>query len=391
MSALGGAAPPRLCRLHHARPEEAADPFGEDLRRDVLRRLTRMGWIAGVAGAVVVFNLVGFLIPIFIDADERAELALLHAPLLAGYVLVVGFISMRISQRQFDQRTRWLSEGRAPDAEEHRLTLRMAADAARLTAATWCLAGALFFVLDSTVHSWEFGAVVLATVWLGGETASAIDYLLTERILRPVTARALAARLPDGPVAPGVRRRLAMAWSLGTGVPLFGVLVVALVGVAKPDVDTGYVAAAVLFLGIVALLVGLLSTLVAAKAIAEPITSVQHGLEHIEHGDLDVHVTVDDGSEVGLLQAGFNRMADGLREREQIRDLFGRQVGRRLHGLRCATEPGSAGRSARWAPSSWTSWGRRRWRWPCPRRRWCGCSTASSAWWWRWSSPTAAW
>ncbi len=286
-----------------------------------------MGWIAGVAGAVVVFNLVGFLIPIFIDADERAELALLHAPLLAGYVLVVGFISMRISQRQFDQRTRWLSEGRAPDAEEHRLTLRMAADAARLTAATWCLAGALFFVLDSTVHSWEFGAVVLATVWLGGETASAIDYLLTERILRPVTARALAARLPDGPVAPGVRRRLAMAWSLGTGVPLFGVLVVALVGVAKPDVDTGYVAAAVLFLGIVALLVGLLSTLVAAKAIAEPITSVQHGLEHIEHGDLDVHVTVDDGSEVGLLQAGFNRMADGLREREQIRDLFGRQVG----------------------------------------------------------------
>jgi adenylate cyclase len=30
---------------------------------------------------------------------------------------------------------------------------------------------------------------------------------------------------------------------------------------------------------------------------------------------------------VGLLQAGFNHMAEGLRERERIRDLFGRQVG----------------------------------------------------------------
>jgi adenylate cyclase len=41
-----------------------------------------------------------------------------------------------------------------------------------------------------------------------------------------------------------------------------------------------------------------------------------------------VTVQVDDGSEVGLLQAGFNRMAEGLRERERLHDLFGRHVGR---------------------------------------------------------------
>ena len=39
---------------------------------------------------------------------------------------------------------------------------------------------------------------------------------------------------------------------------------------------------------------------------------------------------VDDGSEVGLLEAGFNRMAAGLRERERLRDLFGRHVGREV-------------------------------------------------------------
>ena len=36
---------------------------------------------------------------------------------------------------------------------------------------------------------------------------------------------------------------------------------------------------------------------------------------------------VFDGSDLGLLQAGFNRMSDGLREREELRDLFGRHVG----------------------------------------------------------------
>jgi adenylate cyclase len=39
-------------------------------------------------------------------------------------------------------------------------------------------------------------------------------------------------------------------------------------------------------------------------------------------------VPVDDGSEVGLLEAGFNRMTAGLRERERLHDLFGRHVGR---------------------------------------------------------------
>ena len=47
----------------------------------------------------------------------------------------------------------------------------------------------------------------------------------------------------------------------------------------------------------------------------------------MEQGDLDVRVPVDDGSEVGLCRPGFNRMAEGMRERERIRDLFGRQVG----------------------------------------------------------------
>ena len=39
---------------------------------------------------------------------------------------------------------------------------------------------------------------------------------------------------------------------------------------------------------------------------------------------------VYDNTELGQLQAGFNTMVEGLRERERIRDLFGRHVGREV-------------------------------------------------------------
>jgi adenylate cyclase len=61
--------------------------------------------------------------------------------------------------------------------------------------------------------------------------------------------------------------------------------------------------------------------------VAEPIRSVRRALAQVEEGRTDVAVEVNDASEVGLLQAGFNRMVAGLHERELLQDLFGRHVG----------------------------------------------------------------
>ena len=177
-------------------------------------------------------------------------------------------------------------------------------------------------------HSVGAAAVIGAAFWLGGETTSALGYLVTEEsVLRPVTERALAYRQPERTRAPGVRHRLLMAWSLGTAVPLLGVTVVGVGGLANSDVDPGSVALACVFLGSVALAVGWLATSIVAHAITEPLNSMREAVDQIAAGDLDVSVPIDDSSEVGRLQAGFNRMAEGLRERERIRDLFGRQVG----------------------------------------------------------------
>ena len=147
--------------------------------------------------------------------------------------------------------------------------------------------------------------------------------------MRPITAIALADAPPERSAAPGVRDRLLFAWSLGTGgagdraCSSSGIA-----GLTQSDVDLEAVAGACVFLGAVALAVGLLITMITARAIAR---SPERRSARRSSGSPPATSTSRSRSttrsEVGLLQAGFNRMAEGLRERERIRDLFGRQVG----------------------------------------------------------------
>jgi adenylate cyclase len=295
----------------------------------ILRRIRLVGWAAGVMGAAVVFIAIGFLIPIFYDPAERNALGRENLPLVAVMVLVGGAAITWLFGRDLKTALAWIREGREPDEREHQLTLRLASRAATMDAAAWGLGG-IFLGAMNVHNSLGFAAVVTSVIWLGGETCSALLYLLYERVLRPVTALALAIRQPERSVAPGIRNRLLFAWSLGTGVPILGVLVVGVVGVTKPGVETEYVAGATVFLGSVAVAVGLLATLISARAIADPVISVRQALDRVAAGDFHTQVPIDDSSEVGLLQAGFNRMAEGLQERERIRDLFGRQVGKEV-------------------------------------------------------------
>ena len=286
-----------------------------------------IGWTTAGCGALVVFVAIGFLVPLFGSLNQLARLGLVNGPLVALYVTVSGIVIARYVRRHATQALAWTREDRPPSEREHYDTLRLATYVVKLDALGWIASGVLFGVFDGVAFSWGVGALVFGTIWLGGETTCSLDYLLYERALRPVTACALAARPRRECVAPGVRVRLAVAWLLGTGVPLLGLLVVGVAALVRPHVHVGDVAAAVLFLAVIAWLAGFLATQLAAKAIADPLLAVRRGLDQVERGALDAHVAVDDGSEVGLLQAGFNRMAEGLRERERIRDLFGRQVG----------------------------------------------------------------
>jgi adenylate cyclase len=295
---------------------------------EIRRRVVRAIVIANSAGGLVTFFAVGNVIPVFYGSSLSNRTGIVNGPLAVAVVAIGIWLGSRLGDRRFDPLRSWLLAGCPPDRDAAADALVLPLRSAMLTATLWLAGATLFGAFNAVLVSLPFGLLVAVTAVLGGLTTSALVYLLTERIDRPITARALAALPAPDPKGPGIRTRLIAAWALGTGVPLLGALVIGIVGVAKPDANPGYVGAAAIFLAAVALGAGLLALLFAAGSIADPVASVRRGVERVEAGDFEARVRVDDASEVGLLQAGFNRMAGGLGERERLRDLFGRHVGR---------------------------------------------------------------
>jgi len=161
----------------------------------------------------------------------------------------------------------------------------------------------------------------------GGVVTCAFVYLIAERQLRPAAARALAAGIGDRRLAPGITTRTLVAWAIGSAVPAFALVLTAISTLVERDFGRDQLALLVLVVGAVTVVVGALLVFLAARAIADPVVALRKAVSAVGDGDLDAEVTVYDGSEIGQLQAGFNDMVSGLREREHIRDLFGRQVG----------------------------------------------------------------
>ena len=185
---------------------------------------------------------------------------------------------------------------------------------------------AVVFSLLNGVAELALGLEVLLHVAIGGTVVSAVAYLLTELIMRPIAARALARGVPGQLHVPGVTARQLLASVLGL-LPVAGLMTVGISSLVRDDLDTTQLSVAIIVLGGVALSVGALLAWLAARATADPIKGLRQATAELDRGNLEVEVPVYDGTEIGMLQAGFNRAVAGLRDRERMRDLFGRHVG----------------------------------------------------------------
>ena len=77
-------------------------------------------------------------------------------------------------------------------------------------------------------------------------------------------------------------------------------------------------------------ILGLGVAAVGAMRVIRSIKSVVLGAEAVEGGNLDTRIQIASRDEIGRLAASFNRMTDGLRMRDRIRETFGRYVDRRI-------------------------------------------------------------
>ena len=75
---------------------------------------------------------------------------------------------------------------------------------------------------------------------------------------------------------------------------------------------------------------GLSVAAVGAVRLIRSIQSIVRGAEAVEEGKLDTEIEIRSRDEIGRLAASFNRMTEGLRMRDRIRDVFGKYVDRRI-------------------------------------------------------------
>lgn len=320
--------------MRSIKPVEPADALparfdGEGatlLVRRIRRQLQLALALSNLIGTVIVVICIAWVLPGG-QATDVGGVVTINAIVALVYLVAVVPLGIILGETWLRSGRRWIQEGRAPTDAEVTAVLRAPIRLFLVHATLWLVAAALFAVLNAIVEP-ELVARVAFTVALGGLTTSAFTYLWAERLTRPLAKAALSVQTVRRPRLPGITTRTMLGWMLGTGVPLLGLLIVAVFALADPESATKTkLSVTILALGGAALVVGAAVAVIGARAIAEPINSLRRGITKIADGELETRVEVSDGSVLGLLQSGFNDMARGLQEREQLRDLYGRQVG----------------------------------------------------------------
>jgi len=250
---------------------------------------------------------------------------LVNAVVAAAYVAVAVPVGAFIGTRRLWALREWLISERPATEEEQRAVLHAPLRLSLMQLAWWSVAAVLFGVING-VYSGRLGLRVAITVAITGMVTAALAYFLSERIMRPAAARALDTGIPKRLIAPGVTSRAILAWAIGTGLPVLGVVAVGILVLAGDPTPREQLGISMVVLGGVGIVVGLLAVTLAARATAAPVESVRRSLERVQRGNFDVHSPVYDGTQIGQLQLGFNQMVEGLAERERLRETFGAYV-----------------------------------------------------------------
>ncbi len=224
---------------------------------------------------------------------------------------------------------RWVADGATPTPAQAERATRLPLLHTASHLALWLVFGFVLALMTLGTDRYITVLIVVGTIF-GAVTTAGTGYLLTERALRPVTVLAVAA-LPTARRELSVLARLITTWIVCTAFLVAAItLIVVAHSTGAPVAIPAPIELPILIVSAIALATGLRGTVLVARSVSEPVNEVSSAMAQIETGEVDVSVPVYDSSELGNLQRGFNRMSTGLTERERLRDLFGRHVGKQV-------------------------------------------------------------
>ncbi|MGC5247485.1 adenylate/guanylate cyclase domain-containing protein [Gordonia sp. DT219] len=298
-----------------------------------------------LTSSIVVSNLVGAIIAIALSSVGIPEPSVfqpelwwvnfLAVPLyvVAAFVIGIGWGTIVVVRD-----LQWAIRDRRPTERDARRARRAPWRLVSIQAVLWTGA-VIMFTLCYGILDPDLIPKTIFVIGLSGVVVVAVSYLLIEFSLRPVAADLISAGY-GWRKRSGVRSRSVVSWLVGSAIPVTGILLVVLFGAFRDETSKVDMFVGVAVLAVTALATGLILTVLTSLSVIGPIRSVRMALRRVQSGELDdVEVVVYDGTELGDLQAGFNLMVGGLREREHVRDLFGRHVGREVAEAALTSDP----------------------------------------------------
>jgi adenylate cyclase len=301
-------------------------------------RLYAAGMVtANAIGAVIVFVLARFILPLPVGSEEilsdRNYIAFfVYLPVAIGIGIALG---LRVARPLVE----WLHTGGTPSDETTIAVIRLPLRQLGVHVLLWALGVAVFVGVNASAGA-ALSIIVAIAVSFGGLATCSLGYLVAERTLRPITAAVMEVSEVTDAAALGVKLRVVLIWVLSTAIPILGL---GLIGLGRlidtvipPDVD---LSPAMVSLSAIALVVGFGGMFLVGRSVSDPLQQVSSAMQRVEAGATDTRVDVYDASEIGRLQNGFNKMVVGLDERERLRSLFGRHVGHDVAQRALASAP----------------------------------------------------
>jgi adenylate cyclase len=289
----------------------------------VWRRTVAGGFAAALTAAYVAT----LTAPVLLDIPAHTLYRLLLT--WATPVFVLGMaIGLPLARWIVGRASTWTSRDAPPSRAEIAALTAVPRMAAFVLGCIWVVGvGSLFVVLTrlAPIH-WTWRSLLTSAFAFTycGVQGSTIVYVLVERAVRPVVAGVLPSDSAEWPRTLGLTARMVLAWVLMGGAP--AMLLAANIYFLDPERRAAS-GPAFLWGGIAIVVVGFVTIIIAGQSITTPLEHIRSALKRVASGDLDAVLVADEAGEIGLLQAGFNQMVEGLRERERMRDLFGRHVG----------------------------------------------------------------
>jgi adenylate cyclase len=285
----------------------------------------------------------------FFDSSAPVSLitvGLLITVLMTAGLIVVGLILNRRWQKGLIEYVRLKMAGRdvsqALEKEARRKILNLPFMAAFVALINWSMASVIMsgYNFIETVSMETFAASsfqalgVFVGVIISGIITAAIVFFVVEIQVRKTWPHFFPRgdlSKTQGAFQMKLRTRMFIAFMLASIVPMILMAILSynkarLMLVVNPEDVIQSLFNLTAFLLIAALVVAVILSLLVSNSIIDPVKSMETAMAKVRKGDLTASARVAANDEFGILAESFDQMIEGLRDRDRIKETFGRFV-----------------------------------------------------------------